>query len=548
MICAMKPLVTALSFTTLIAALATLAGAPTAAQSRRTETGSAVRHDVSAPLSMLARRVPESGGAEKEVPIKVPSRLPGRAKPADAGPDPLRQRGVAGAATPPPLLSFEGISDDDNARIAGFRVVPPDTQGDVGRNEYVQWVNLLMAVYDKRTGNRIFGPAAGNSVWTGFGGICETNNDGDPIVLYDHLADRWMISQFAVGRDGHQCVAVSTTSDPTGTYFRYDFLVTRGGLNDYPKFGVWPDAYYMTVNEFTPGFAGASVVAFEREKMIAGEDARFVKIGPLPCAAECYFSLQPSDLDGRAPLRGTPNTIVMAWDDESFGTGTGPDGYRLFDFTVDWTRPASSKLTGPTHVAAPEFDSNLCNFKVGCIPEKGGEPLDPLAGFTMYRAQYRTSGNTSSLVLNHTVDVSGHSDAGIRWVELRRDRSGGWTVFQTGTYAPDDGNHRWMGSVAMDQAGNMALGYSVSGNNMFPSIRYVTREAGDPLGQMPGGEVSLIEGTGAQNGSFKRWGDYSTMSVDPVDGCTFWYTQEYYANNGFFDFKTRIGSFRLPGC
>jgi hypothetical protein len=543
----MKPLVTALSLAALTAAIASIAGAPTAAQTRRTTTGAAVKHDVSAPLSMLAKQVPASGEAEKEVPIKVPPRLPGREKPADAGPDPLRQRAAAGAATPPPLLSFEGISDDDNGRIVGFRVVPPDTQGDVGRGEYVQWVNLLMAVYDKRTGNRIFGPAAGNSVWTGFGGICESNNDGDPIVLYDHLADRWMISQFAIGADGHQCIAVSTTPDPTGSYFRYDFLVTRRGLNDYPKFGVWPDGYYMTVNEFTPGFAGASVVAFEREKMIAGEPASFVKIGPLPCGAECYFSLQPSDLDGPAPQKGTPNTIVMAWDDESFGTGAGPDGYRLFDFAVNWSRPERSTFTGPAHVAAPEFDSNLCNFRTGCIPQKGGEPLDALAGFTMYRAQYRASDRSSSLLLNHTVDVSGHSQAGIRWVELRRDR-GAWAIHQTGTYAPDDGAHRWMGSAAMDRAGNIALGFSVSNNGMYPSIRYVTREADDPPGQLPGGEVSLIEGTGAQLGSFKRWGDYSTMSVDPVDGCTFWYTQEYYANSGFFDFKTRIGSFRMPGC
>jgi hypothetical protein len=543
----MNRIVTAFSLAALIAVLVSLMGAPTAAQARRTQTGFAVKHDVSPALSTLALRAPREGAPDKEVPFKVPSRLPGRAKPADAGPDRLRQKAPGSATTPSPLLSVEGISDDDNSRLLGFRVVPPDTQGDVGRTQYVQWVNLLMAVHDKKTGQRIFGPAPGNAVWEGFGGICEETNDGDPIVLYDHLADRWMISQFAIGADGHQCVAVSTTSDATGSYYRYDFLITKGGLNDYPKFGVWPDGYYMTVNEFTPGFAGASVVAFEREKMITGAPAQFVKIGPLPCAAECYFSLQPSDLDGPPSKLGTPNTIVMAWDDESFGTGTGPDGYRLFDFTVDWTRPQASTLTGPTHVAAPEFDSNLCNFLIGCIQQKGGEPLDALAGFTMYRAQYRDFGAYSSLVLNHTVDVSGRSDAGIRWVELRKGRRG-WSVFQTGTYAPEDGNHRWMGSAAMDQAGNLALGFSVSGNAIYPSIRYVTRSAGDPPGQISGSEQSLIEGTGAQVGSFKRWGDYSTMSVDPVDGCTFWYTQEYYANTGFFDFKTRIGSFRIPGC
>jgi len=543
----MNRMLTAFSIAATLAVLVSSMGAPTAAQARRLESGFAVKHDVSPSLATLAKRAPSEGAADKEVSIKVPSRLPGRAKPANAGPDRLRQVSPSGERTPAPLLSVEGISDDDNSRLVGFRVVPPDTQGDVGRNQYVQWVNLLMAVYDKKTGKRVFGPVLGNAVWEGFGGICETNNDGDPIVLYDHLADRWMISQFAIGSDGHQCIAVSTTSDPAGSYFRYDFLITKGGLNDYPKFGVWPDGYYMTVNEFAPGFIGASVWAFEREKMLTGAPAQFVKAGPLPCAAECYFSLQPSDLDGSPSKLGTPNTIVMAWDDESFGTGTGPDGYRLFDFAVDWTSPSSSTFTGPTHVAAPEFDSNLCNFNIGCIDQKGGEPLDPLAGFTMYRAQYRDFGSYSTLVLNHTVDVSGRSTAGIRWVELRKGRRG-WSVFQTGTYAPSDGNHRWMGSAAMDKEGNIALGYSVSGNNMFPSIRYVTRGPDDPLGQLPGGEVSLQEGTGAQQGSFKRWGDYSTMSVDPVDGCTFWFTTEYYANNGFFDFKTRIGSFRLPSC
>ena len=543
----MNRILTAFAVSVLTAVLGMAVYVPTAAQGKGIKTGFAVKHDVSPPLASLVQGAPREGAADKEVPFKVPSRLPGRAKPADAGPDRLRQRAPGSGNTPAPLLSFEGISDDDNSRLLGFHVVPPDTQGDVGRTQYVQWVNLLMAVYDKQTGKRLFGPAAGNAVWQGFGGICEETNDGDPIVLYDHLADRWMISQFAIGRDGHQCVAVSTTADATGSYFRYDFVITEGGLNDYPKFGVWPDGYYMTVNQFTPGFAGAAVVAFEREKMLTGAPAQFVKVGPLPCGAECYFSLQPSDLDGPPSKLGTPNTIVMAWDDETWGRGTGPDGYRLFDFAIDWDHPTDSTFTGPTHIAAPEFDSNLCNFIIGCIQQKGGEPLDALAGFTMYRAQYRDFGAYSSLVVNHTVDVSGHSDAGIRWVELRKGRRG-WSVFQTGTYAPDDGNQRWMGSAALDSRGNLALGFSVSGNDMYPSIRYVTRNAGDPAGQLSGNEVSLVEGTGAQVGSFKRWGDYSTMSVDPVDGCTFWYTQEYYANTGFFDFKTRIGSFRVPGC
>ncbi len=517
----------------------------------RPQASQAVRHDTSGPLRDMSVKVP-SPAVDRVLPIRRPPGLAERHKPTGAAEDPLRQvelaPGPAATPTPPPALSFDGLSDDDNRAVLGFRVVPPDTNGDVGRSHYVQFINLILAVYDKTTGNRIFGPVPGNLFWTGFGGICETNNDGDPIVLYDHLADRWLVSQFAIGADGHQCIAVSATGDPAGSYHRYDFPVSLGGLNDYPKFGVWPDGYYMTANEFgTPG-GFAIAVAFEREKMLQGLPAQMVKFGPLDCSTECFFSLQPSHLEGPAPPKGTPNTFVMAFDDETFGTGTNPDGYRLWDFSVNWAAPANSTFTPLAQVDAPEFDSELCQFILQCIPQPpGGERLDALAGFTMYRAQYRSFRTHASLVLNHTVDVNGKSLAGIRWGELRRNKTG-WFLFQTGTYAPADENNRWMGSAAMDQSGDIALGFSVSSRDTFPSIRYVTRTAGDPPGQLPGGEQELISGSGVQQASFSRWGDYSSLSVDPVDHCTFWYTQEYYANTGSFDFKTRIGSFKLPNC
>ena len=260
--------------------------------------------------------------------------------------------------------------------------------------------------------------------------------------------------------------------------------------------------------------------------------------------------LQPSTLPpGRSGSSGrhAQHFFLMAFDVETWGTGANPHGYRLWDFSVDWANDVFS-FTSLPQADTVEFNANMCGFSRNCIPQPNpGEGLSSLSQFTMYRAQFRSFASHASIVVNHTVDSNGNDLAGIRWAELRNEGTG-WAVYQTGTYAPADGVHRWMGSIAMDGAGNIALGYSASSQSTFPSIRYVTREAGDPLGVLPGGEVVLIAGGGSQQNSKNRWGDYSTMSVDPIDDCTFWYTQEYYANNGSFDFKTRIGSFRIPSC
>ncbi len=467
--------------------------------------------------------------------------------------DPLAASGpvTVQAPAPAPIANFEGLSDDDNAATIGGRIVPPDTEGDVGPNHYVQMINLIFAVYDKN-GNIVPGgePRAGSDIWQGFGGICETNNDGDPIILYDHLADRWMFSQFAFFDSmfrGHQCIAVSTTPDPTGPYHRYDFLVSPGSFNfpDYPKLGLWEDGYYMTANEFNGlfGFNGAIAVAFERDEMLLGNAAQMVLFGPLPCDAECFFSLQPSHLEGPAPPAGTPNTFVMAFDDQTWGTGGNPDGYRLWDFSVDWVSPASSTFTPLGQVDTTAFDANLCGFGP-CVPQLDStELLDTLSQFTMFRAQAREFGTHQSLTVSHTVDLGGDR-AGVRWSELRNS-GGGWFLQKTGTIGPADGLHRWMGSAAMDSAGNIAVGYSVSSAGIYPEIRYtVIDSAGTPTD-----EGLLLAGTGSQAASSNRWGDYSSMSVDPVDDCTFWYTQEYYQDPGAsFDFKTRIGSFQAAGC
>jgi hypothetical protein len=525
----------------------------------------AVRHDVSPPLGQMALPQPGPAQAPRQVPLRIgPQRGPGIEPPG--APDPGRQSTPrpfpSSAPTPEPLLSFDGLSDDTNAALVGGRIVPPDTEGDVGPSHYVQWINLVFAIYDKATGAIApgGGPFPGNAIWSGFGGVCQNTNSGDPIVLYDHLAGRWFFSQFAVsgGAIVAQCVALSQGSDPRGPYDRWEFDVTPGTSeeNDYPKFGVWPDGYYLSSRDFpatADSFAGAAVL--ERPAMLAGDPApRLVKFN-LPCAAnDCVDAFQPSHLEGPAPAAGAPNIFSRAWDDDFEGPLTGADGYRLWELAVDWsTSPPGASFTELPFVAGTPYDSTMCGFfQRNCVPQPApGERVDPIDELQMYRAQYRSFPGRDSIVLNTTVDATGGSVAGIRWAELR-NTGGGWFLHQDGTYAPADGLNRWMGSAAMDGAGNIALGYSVSSSGTFPSVRYTSREATDPLGTMPGGEVELVAGSDVQTASFNRWGDYSTMSVDPVDDCTFWYTQEYQADDGdgstSFDFKTRIGSFALPSC
>jgi hypothetical protein len=517
----------------------------------RPEVSTAYYHDVSPTFRELASLpLPHATRPNREIEIKVPFDLAQRAKPNPGGPDAALQPdlGPVMTATQPPIISFDGVSDDDNSAIAGGRVVPPDANGDVGATYYVQTVNLLFAVYRKSDGVRVFGPVKVSSLWAGFGGKCQTDNDGDPTVLYDDAADRWVISQFAIGGDGHQCVAVSTTNDPTGSYFRYDFLFAPARTNDYPKMGIWPDGYYVTYNEFTSSFQGAVAVALERPQMLTGASAQMVKFGPLACGTECPFAIQPAHWDGgTAPPAGSPAPIIMAWDDETWGSGAGPDGYRMWELAVNWSSPGSSTLVSIPQVNAPEFDAEFCRFSRGCIPQpRPGEKLDPLGQFTMYRAMYRNFGTFESIVISHSVDVTGRSVAGVRWSELR-DNGSGWVLNQTGTFAPDTATNRWLPSIAQDKLGDIAIGYSVSSGTVNPGVRYTSRAAGDPAGTM-GAEQVLVNGGGVQSSSSNRWGDYSSMSVDPSDGCTFWYTTEYYSNSGSFDFKTRIGAFKVPGC
>jgi hypothetical protein len=475
------------------------------------------------------------------LPRKMLPNRPGT--PGTPAPDPVWQDTAPVVGTGTTLLHFEGINNVNG-------VLPPDTNGDVGPNHYVQIVNLSFAIWDKN-GNKLYGPANTNTLFAGLGGACETTNDGDPIVLYDHLANRWLISQFALPYyprgPFYECIAISQTPDPTQGWYRYAFQTSTKKMNDYPHFGVWSDGYYMSMNQFQLGqWAGQGAVVFERDKMLLGQPARMVYFD-LYSTDSNLGGMQPSDLDGPAPSFGTPNYFVEIDDD---AWGYSPDQLQIWQLKVDWTTTTNSKFTKVGALPVAAFESNMCGGSRNCIPQPGGVNVDAISDRLMYRMQYRNFSTYQTLVLNHTVDVDGSDHAGVRWYELRNTGSG-WTIYQQGTYAPN-ADHRWMGSVAMNNKGEIGLGYSISSSSVYPSIYYSGRLPGDPLGQMTQGESVIINGAGYQNHSSGRWGDYSSLSVDPSDDCTFWYTQEYYAipgggSNGAA-WQTHIGSFRLTTC
>ena len=537
-----------------IAGLALLAAAaPDAAPSKPPVPVVAqdVKHDLSPPLFLIRPKSDAEVIAATHEPVRLP-----KARGSRSGNEPriaIEEGESAGESPmgpmPFPLLSFDGVANRNN-------IAPPDTNGDVGPNHYVQWVNLSYAVWNKQ-GTLVFGPVNGNTIWAGFGGLCETRNNGDPIALYDPIADRWLLSQLAFidFNNYHQCIAVSQTPDPTGAWYRYDFLFSTSLLNDYPKFGVWPDAYYLGVNQQSgPSrtFAGQGVMAFERDKMLQGLPARTVYFDLFGVNSN-FSGAIPADLDGPGrPPPGAPNLFVEM-DDDGFGW-TPIDRMSIWSFHVDWNDPPSSTFGvggNPDQVidltaAGYPFDSDLCGYVSECIPQLGVTmKIDALSDRLMYRLVYRNWGDHESLTVNHSVDVDGTDHAGVRWYELRRT-GGSWGVHQAGTHAPD-GEHRWMGSAAMDGSGDLAVGYSLSSATTAPTVRYAGRLPSDPPGTLPQTEATLVAGMGSQTG-VRRWGDYSMLAVDPVDDCTFWYTQEYYAATSGTGWTTRIGSFRFPSC
>ncbi len=434
-----------------------------------------------------------------------------------------------------PILSFQGISFPG----VGCNCAPPDTNGEVGATQYVQMVNAGYQVFSKSTGTSLLGPNSITSLWSGFGGACENGGAGDPIVLYDQLANRWVITQFASNTGGtpitDECVAVSTSADATGSWNRYGFHL-GSQFYDYPHLGVWPDAYYMSMNVFNAGgtaYLGPQGFAFDRAKMIAGQPATVVA-GPL--LGNTFPPMLPADLDGSTlPPSGAPNSFVL-WPD----TNT----YRVYHFHVDFTTPSLSTFTLFASPAAAGF-TQICPGTRACVPQAGvpaSSYLDAIGDRLMFRLAYRNFGTHESLIGNYT--VSSNSVAGIRWFELRAVTSGPLTKYQESTFQPDT-TWRWLGSIAMDGQGNLALGYNASSSSINPQIRYTGRLASDPLNTLLLGETHLIDGSGSQTGASNRWGDYSDLTVDPVDDQTFWFTSEYYDSTSSINWRTRIGSFTL---
>jgi uncharacterized repeat protein (TIGR01451 family) len=498
----------------------------------------------------------------REVPLGIqsqPSSPTGTSSPGSGG---SLIPGQPANPTSASVTPAEFLNPNPNFAGIGYTgLVPPDPVGDVGPNHYIQAVNAQFQVFDKQ-GTSLAGPANINTLWSSLpNDPCFQNNNGDPYVLYDHLADRWVISQFAVPNGFNnpptwQCIAVSRTGNPvTGGWYLYTFQFNFG--HDYPKMGVWPDGYYMSSQQ---GFSGGSLnaVVFDRANMLNGNPATFQAFTLAPPA----LILLPSDLDGPPPPPGTPNFFARHVDGGLWG---GVDRVEIYALSVNWQNPAASTFTSVASLNTVAFDSNLCagqNLNDNCVPQPNTNVLlETLPHWAMGPLQYRNFGTYETLVFNHTVDVDGNDHAGIRWYELRRPSGGAWSIYQQGTFSPDagapglaDDPHRWMGSIAMDKAGNIALGYSASSSTLFPEIRYAGRLASDPLGLLPHGEVTLVAGGNSQIINGSRWGDYSAMRVDPADGCTFWYTTQYIAGGEPFGtgnggaWATRIGAFRFPTC
>ncbi|HEY6308738.1 MAG TPA: hypothetical protein VI488_20035 [Candidatus Angelobacter sp.] len=485
----------------------------------------AANHDISPPLSQMAANAPPrpSGGQRIRPEHETPP-IPGAG--AAAGPDLALQQQTLPLVGTINGLNFAGISADG--------VAPPDTNGSVGdsvTNQYVQIVNEEYEVFNKTTGAVILGPTQVDVIWSGFSGACAASNGGDVNVLFDKAAARWVVAQLSNSFTSY-CIAVSTSDDATGSYARYEFDFSPN-IPDYPKLAVWPDAYYGTTNTFQNGstFIGAMPCAYDRASMLTGGAANAICFQQNSSVA----SLLPSDLDGSTPPpAGEPNFFVELASTSSLG---------LFKFHADFSVPANSTFTGPTTIPVTTF-SEACGGFGTCVPQVDTtQQLDSLGDRLMFRLAYRNFGDHEALVVNHSVTAG--SSTGVRWYEIRSP-NGTPTIFQQGTFAPDS-EYRWMGSVAMDKSGDMAVGYSVSSSSMHPAIRFSGRVPSDPAGTLES-EASIIEGGGSQNGGLNRWGDYSGMSIDPGDDCTFFYTTEYIPTDGSFNWATQIASFKFASC
>jgi hypothetical protein len=493
-------------------------------------------HAVSAPLRDF---IPFGPGLPSQAANVIAIRKAGGSKPEGGGggggswTDGDLQSSYGSFSLGGPLNSFDGIGANGS--------IPPDTNLAVGATQVVETVNTDFAIYGKN-GTLIAGPAPIHTIFSALantntaGNMCATADGGDPIVLYDKLAGRWLISQMQYNTNFSTnvvCIAVSQTSDALGTFALYAFNF-GSSLPDYPKFGVWSDAYYFSANMFRRGstFSGAQACAFNRAAMLSAQPA----VG-ICFQSSSLYNLLPSDLDGTTPPpAGAPNPFLQF---------VAPGTLSLYRFHVDFVNTGNSTFTSGGNLAVQTFHE-ACGGGA-CIPQLGtNTQLDSLADRLMYRLSYRNFGSYESLLVNHSVQVkSSSSQTGIRWYEIRNP-NGSPSVYQQSTFSPDGTYYRWMGSMAQDKQGNMLLQYSTSSSGSYPSIGYTGRTAGDPVNQMMIG-ATFFAGSGSQT-TYSRWGDYTSVAVDPADDCTFWFANEYLPSTGVFNWKTRIGSTKFSGC
>ncbi len=495
---------------------------------------------------------------------KLQQQLQFAAAAADAGTGPTVQ-GPAQSGLSPISLAAPSVGVNVlgvGIGFLGYSVpdAPTDVNLAVGDTQVVQWVNVSYAVFDKTTGAVLSGAHAilGNTLWSGFAGACATHNSGDIIVQWDKMAHRWVLHQPVFSSPFKACFAVSTTTDALGTYYRYEFP-QPGGFPDYPKVGVWIDGYYQSNNMFNAAgtaYLGAQPCAYNRAKMLVG-DPSAEQICILDNSLGTLFDdgFLPADIDSQLSLPpvGTPEIFLGSID--NFASET-----RLYEYTmaVNWTT-LTATLTGingatPIATGLPAF-VGLCNFgSSACVPQLGTtSKLDSLGDRLMYRLAYRNSGNArnryNSFLVSHAI-ANGATGAE-RWYELRSTMAAptALSVYQGGTYAPD-ATYRFMGSLAMDKMGNIALAYSRSSATLFPDIYFAARAPGDPLGSL-GAEIAIVDqtvATGSQRSTQNRWGDYTSMAIDN-DGCTMWYTNQYYTvPNVTFGWSTRVASLKFAGC
>jgi hypothetical protein len=483
-----------------------------------------VYFDISPPLRDMVQKcdaTQDNSWKEGVVKNKLNAFSPEGSSSDYSGPDPVRQAYFGNATTDTTIQNFDG-----GVMNGGL---PPDTDGEVGQDHYFQVVNTKYTIFDKN-GNKLLGPTNNSVIFTG---LPNNSNDGDAVLLYDENADRWLFSQFSLPNYPNgpffEMVAISQTSDPTGSWYRYQYSFTE--MPDYPKLSVWGDGYYMTMHRFGgSGFISPGACAMDRTKMLTGDPTAAIIKFNLPSSA---WGPLPADCDSEFPPDGTPCPFAYL-------VSTATASARIYNFHADWATPASSTFALAYTIPISPISTSGVDGNV--VPQKGtSQKIDAMSKKKcMFRMPFRVFSDHWSMLINTTVNASGV--AGIRWMELR-NVGGTWSLYQEGTYAPADSKWRWMGSIAMDVTGSIALGYSISSSTMYPSIRYTGRLNGDPLGVMTIAEKGIINGGGSQTDGSGRWGDYSAMVADPSVPGKFWYTQEYYQTTSSASWKTRIASF-----